>query len=248
MNQEPLMQNIVEFVDFVKRENPDLNEMCQFSVIRTFGFLKASSMFGAVLESNGQIRTTGQFGFSQEVMKSWEEQTISDSTPTTDALKTNNIVWIGEKNEWEREYPHVAKYGLDITANAFITWPITVRGSYMSVLGICLQTAAAPSPSLISFFETIGGVVALQLSQSDRFPTTSEEDRIIALMNLFTRRQRDVMSLVSDGLTNVQIANELGFSESTIRQETMRIYEILGATGRADAVRMYRSAGVRKVS
>jgi DNA-binding NarL/FixJ family response regulator len=67
-------------------------------------------------------------------------------------------------------------------------------------------------------------------------------------MNLFSRRQRDVMHLISEGLTNPQIATELGFSESTIRQETMRIYEILGATGRADAVRMYRSMGQRKIS
>ena len=71
---------------------------------------------------------------------------------------------------------------------------------------------------------------------------------MLTKLNLFTRRQRDVIHLVAEGLTNTQIATELGFSESTIRQETMRIYEILGATGRADAVRMYRAVGARKVS
>jgi DNA-binding CsgD family transcriptional regulator len=248
MTDSQLMPNIVEFLDFVKRENPDLNEMCQFAVIRTFGSIGATSMFGAVLEPDGLIRPQGQFGFSQEVMKSWEVSSITDSTPTTDALKTNNIVWVGEKSEWEREYPHLTKYGLDMTANAYVTWPITVRGSYMSVLGLCLNRSLAPTPGLISFMETIGGIIALQLSQSERTSTSSEEDRVTALMNLFSRRQRDVMHLVSEGLTNPQIATELGFSESTIRQETMRIYEILGATGRADAVRMYRSIGQRKIS
>ncbi len=247
MSESELMQNVVEFVDFVKRENPDLNEMCQFAVIRTFGFIGATSMFGAVLEPDGFVRPLGQFGFSQEVSESWKQSSINDLTPTTDALKTNNIVWVGEKSEWEREYPHLAKYGLDMTANAYVTWPITVRGSYMSVLGLCLNRSLGPTPALISFMETIGGIIALQLSQSDKASTTSEEDRISALMNLFSRRQRDVMHLISEGLTNPQIATELGFSESTIRQESMRIYEILGASGRADAIRMYRSLGAKRV-
>lgn len=247
MSEPELMQNVVEFIDFVKRENPDLNEMCQFAVIRTFGFIGATSMFGAVLEPDGFVRPLGQFGFSQEVSESWKQSSINDSTPTTDALKTNNIVWVGEKSEWEREYPHLAKYGLDMTANAYVTWPITVRGSYMSVLGLCLNRSLGPTPALISFMETIGGIIALQLSQSDKASTTSEEDRISALMNLFSRRQRDVMHLISEGLTNPQIATELGFSESTIRQESMRIYEILGASGRADAIRMYRSLGAKRV-
>ena len=237
------MQNILEFIDFVKRENPDLNEMCQFSVVRTFGFLGATSMFAAVLEPDGVIRPLGQFGFSQEVMDSWETSSITESTPTTDALKTNNIVWVGEKSEWEREYPHLMNYGLDMTANAYITWPITVRGSYMSVLGLCLDKSMGPTPGYISFIETIGGIIALQLSQSRKSTTTAEEDRVSGLINLFSRRQRDVMHLVTEGLTNPQIANELEFSESTIRQETMRIYEILGASGRADAIRIFRSIG-----
>ena len=68
----PLMQNISELIAYVQQEDPSLDELCQFAVIRTFNFLQATAMFGATLESDGTIRPKGQFGFSTEVMKSWK--------------------------------------------------------------------------------------------------------------------------------------------------------------------------------
>jgi DNA-binding CsgD family transcriptional regulator len=242
------MENVGELISFIQREDPSLEEMCQFSVIRTFNFLGATAMFEAALDSDGTIRTVGQFGFSAEVMKSWSVSSINEEIPTADALKTNNIIWVADMNGWTSDYPHLAKYEMDWTTKTFIAWPITVRGAHMSVLGLCLDGVEAPTPGLISFFETVGGIFALQLSKSTRVNATALEDEMVTKLNLFTRRQRDAMRLMAEGLTNTQIGIELGFSESTIRQETMRIYEILGATGRADAVRMYRSVGARKVS
>ena len=238
---QPLIPLITDFVDFIKRENPNLDQMCQFAVIRTFSFLESISMFGAKLEPTGVIRPIGQFGFSKETMKSWETSHIDDDIPTADALRTNNIIWVADKNQWMKDYPHLEKYSLDMSARTFIAWPITIRGAYMSVLGTTHNAVIKPTPDLISLFETIGGLIALQLSQQSASLQNNEHDRITALIGLFTRRQRAVLNLVSEGLTNTQIAKELGFSDSTIRQETMRIYEILGASGRADAVKLFRS-------
>lgn len=240
-HNDPLMVNVSELLNFIQAKDPDIDELCQFAVIRTFNFLGAISMFGASLDSTGVIRPIGQFGFKPEVMQSWSHSTIEEDLPTADALKTNNIIWLADKAQWDRDYPHLAKYELEYTANTFVAWPISVRGSYMTVLGLCINRVESPTPSLISFFETVGGIFAMQLSQKVAPAVTPEEDQINALINLFTRRQRDILHLVAEGLTNIQIGGELGFSESTIRQETMRIYEILGASGRADAIRMYRA-------
>ena len=242
-NQIPLMENLSELISFVQSERPNLDELCKFAVTRTFNFFDATAMFGASLESDGTISPMGQFGFSEEIMKSWSTSSINEEIPTADALKTNNIVWLADKDAWARDYPNLAKYENDFTTNTFIAWPISVRGAYMSVLGLCARGVYPPSPTLISFFETVGGIFAMQLSQSASTKTTAEADHVSTQYSLFTRRQRDVIRLVADGLTNQQIGSELGFSESTIRQETMRIYEILGAAGRADAVKMFRQLG-----
>ncbi len=241
LDEYPLMNNISELISYVQVENPSVDQLCQFAVLRTFSFLKATALFGSTLESDGIIKPIGQFGFSHEVMQSWSQSSIDEDIPTADALKTNNIVWLADKSEWELSYPHLPEYENDITANSFVAWPISVRGSYMSVLGICLGQSVPPTPTLISFFETVGGIFAIQLSQTMNKQVTPSQEHIHALKNLFTKRQREVLTLVADGYTNLEIGQELGFSESTVRQETMRIYEILGATGRSEAIAIYRS-------
>jgi len=42
--------------------------------------------------------------------------------------------------------------------------------------------------------------------------------------------------LISEGFTNREIADQLSFSVSTIRAETVAIYRILEVDGRAEAV------------
>lgn len=240
MNEElPLIPNLGEFVSFVQRENPSLDQMCQFAILRTFNFMEGFAFFAASLGPDGIITPMGQYGFSPEVMGSWQRSSIDEDIPTADALKTNNIIWVADKESWLRDYPHLAQYQNDFTTNTFIAWPVSIKGAYLSVLGLCARKEFAPTPALISFFETIGGLIALQLSQKT-ISQNGDLEEVKNLFAIFTRRQREVIHLMKDGLTNTQIANELGFSESTIRQETMRIYEILGAKGRADAVRIYR--------
>lgn len=50
-----------------------------------------------------------------------------------------------------------------------------------------------------------------------------------------SERQLEILRLMSAGKTNAAIARELGYSESTVRQETMVIYRALGVDGREGA-------------
>lgn len=51
---------------------------------------------------------------------------------------------------------------------------------------------------------------------------------------LLSSREERVLALIREGKTNAQIAFELGYSESLIRQETVSIYRKLGVNGRKD--------------
>ena len=51
-----------------------------------------------------------------------------------------------------------------------------------------------------------------------------------------TDREREVFYLLSRGMTNVQIADELSLSEKTVRNYVSRIYEIIGVHERAQLV------------
>jgi len=54
------------------------------------------------------------------------------------------------------------------------------------------------------------------------------------------------LSNIQDGQVNLEIAKELMLSESTIRQETVRIYRALGVGNRQEAVKKAQSLGIIK--
>jgi DNA-binding CsgD family transcriptional regulator len=60
----------------------------------------------------------------------------------------------------------------------------------------------------------------------------------------FSSRQRLILVGMADGNTNHELALELGFSVSTIRHETMAIYQALGVSDRKEAALVARSLGV----
>jgi len=61
-----------------------------------------------------------------------------------------------------------------------------------------------------------------------------------------TSRQLKILELMADGMVNVEIARELMLSESTIRQETVRIYRALGVPNRGEAAKKGRALGLIK--
>ena len=83
-----------------------------------------------------------------------------------------------------------------------------------------------------------------RISLSEDVPGTDaiKEDRGVYL----TKRQIVILELISEQMTNMQIARALGYSESTIRHESMRIYQLLQVNGRREAVAEGRKLGVIK--
>ena len=63
-----------------------------------------------------------------------------------------------------------------------------------------------------------------------------------------TSRQIKILELMAEGMVNVEIARELMLSESTIRQETVRIYRALGVPNRGEAAKKGRALGLIKRS
>jgi DNA-binding NarL/FixJ family response regulator len=59
-----------------------------------------------------------------------------------------------------------------------------------------------------------------------------------------TGRETEVLSLLARGLANKQIAAELGISEHTVKFHVSSIYGKLGATNRAEAVRLGARRGL----
>ena len=233
------LPKIDELLSYIRTSNPDPMALCQFLVLRTFEEIKPKSVHFQRIEPDGRIVHFAQFGFSQGELDSWSTITVNDQVPSADAIKHNDMVWLADRENWIRDYPNVVAHYLPPDAQTYATWPVTVRGHYMTLIGLTLNQSLPLTPELRSCLEIVGGLVGLHLSMEE--VAAHAQAREVTPWDLLTRRHRDILAMIADGLTNVQIATELGFSESTIRQDTIKIYEILGVSGRKEAAKAYRS-------
>ena len=61
-------------------------------------------------------------------------------------------------------------------------------------------------------------------------------------LSVLGERQRAVVELVAEGLSNAEVARELYLSESTVKQHLRRVYRALGVKNRREAAAALRSA------
>lgn len=139
-----------------------------------------------------------------------------------------------------------------------VTGPIVSEGMELSVIALPFVSNGVPV-----------GLVCIVVEQKDYKIKISEEMADLFLMlgafyiesldfgNMsngtgsiavnpedLTTRQMTILSHIQNGLVNMEIAKILMLSESTIRQETVRIYRALGAGNRQEAVKKARALGL----
>ena len=76
---------------------------------------------------------------------------------------------------------------------------------------------------------------------------THQEASRQALGNL-TRRELEVVKLLTGGLSNKEIANRLNLAENTIKMHLQNAFRKMGARSRADAVRIALSKNINDLS
>jgi len=78
-------------------------------------------------------------------------------------------------------------------------------------------------------------LMSMELLAGARTPSTDSATRSAAMATL-TSREREVLSLLVQGLANKVIASRLGITEHTVKSHIATVYEKLGARNRAEVV------------
>lgn len=64
----------------------------------------------------------------------------------------------------------------------------------------------------------------------------------IAVLDILSHRQREVLDLVAEGHSNAQIAKKLFLTESTVKQHLRAAYKLLGVKNRTEAARLVQES------
>jgi len=128
---------------------------------------------------------------------------------------------------------------------------LKVRGVTCGVLAIYFATPLTPARAdsvkeivleliaPLSLFLFVRPNIPSLVVAGSGFNTSSEVS-----LSQFSERQLKILQQMATGRTNHEIATALGFSVSTIRHETMRIFQILGVSDRQEAASKARSLGI----
>lgn len=118
--------------------------------------------------------------------------------------------------------------------NDFIIIPIS-NGKSLSGFILLILECGGLSPEEIYQIETIGKVCAFYLiNELLELKSSNPNNKMITQIQ-FSARQIQIINGFVEGKTNHELAEDLGFSVSTIRHETMDIYRLLGASDRKEA-------------
>ena len=231
------MNSISELSQYLARPEITPSLLSQFLILKTLQPLGANQVFISQLHPDGMVRPVDAFGYSEEQMQGWREFPLSESLPVTDAIRNDQLVWLADSADWQRDYPELVKYPGDLASNTFIALSIDIHGAPAGALGIMSQSQVHPTPEFISYISAVGGMVGLYLSRINEGRFAQIVRGNLEMNDAFlTPRQMKILMLMAQEFTNPQIGKELGFSESTVRQETMRIYQILQVSGRKEAI------------
>lgn len=125
--------------------------------------------------------------------------------------------------------------------------PLTKGSDPIGILCLTLSAGAKMnviSPEALSVMSKITGIWLDSLGVNASLNVNGTQSNTSPSPESLTERQLTVLRLMAEGKTNGQIAQELILSESTIRQETVKIYRALGVHARSEAGKRAKHLGI----
>jgi DNA-binding CsgD family transcriptional regulator len=164
--------------------------------------------------------------FGQAELSAWDDSCLAQ------AIRTRKIVV--EKLE----------------TSTLFALPIDLGGVTTGAFLFTLSTEV-PNPifsrETTAMLSSLGGLFmdgkGLSLRPSQQPAAAGNDDDNLPVQEL-TTRQVQIIHYIADGLTNAEIAKHVLLSESTVRQETIRIFRILKCHTRSEAIVKARASGI----
>ncbi len=234
------IRNLFE-ISRIVYNNPTPAELCSLLATRVCPTGEVSKVYLGTLRTDGFFRHVASFGYSLDSGIESLEVPLDSRRPIPDAYKKSTVV-ITKPESVKAEFPDFVQTDLNAPWSAIVAVPM-YGGGYIFVFR--LQGKVED----LQFAEVYFGAIRSLLShyrfeehlhpcgptrnRSTKMPIVDSHKRELFGKEL-TVRQRTIFNLILEGFTNSSIAEQLSYSESLIRQETVVIYAKLGVSGRKE--------------
>ena len=217
---------------FQRRSDPTLDELFVFLSQDTFRDFSVEALFLSVLRANGAIHFPVRYGKNLANFINTPERVLDTQTPGRGAFIDDQLVMCGSFDDYPFYYPQNIETLFPNGFQSSLAIPVPTYGALM----LYSRVSIALDDLTEKFFRLIGEILALHFDAHAYRVNFDKVEFVVEPSDLLplTSRQWAIHEAMLRGLPNGAIAKELSYSESLIRQETMRIYSKLGIRGRKD--------------
>ena len=218
IDEQPVFQ-MLDWLTF-RPSADDLARGLVTDYLRPFGAVKARF---ALLSDDDSLHHIGAYGFGTEFPGKIES--AQEWRGRKDAVK--DVVWNDNFIGWNPDHTIIgaAIRERGISKGSVVIYFDEPVGEHESVLVLATKLVRIIGFYLVTSYPAI--VAPKSASQKSREVSRGD----------FTPRQLQILQGMVEGKTNHELATDLGYSVSTVRHETMRIFQTLGVSDRREAAR-----------
>jgi len=207
--------------------------------------------------SDGSLSASGSFGVSPVLRSALVRLSFWDPLHLAEVVRTEKVIVSATAESGRTQFPHAENTGWG--ALPFIAFPLMGPSRCIGAVAVDFARPLEgdePIKQLALALADILTLYFLVVNQRDRAVNSEEpaavrqprnnSDRrsLTESASELTPRQKTVLLLMSRGMSNTQIAFRVGYSESTVRHETMAIFNHFGVAGRHEAVEIAKVQGL----
>lgn len=247
-------------IDFLRSE-PSPDDVAREAVLQFLAPFDARASVISAVEHDATLRVIGTFGVPERAVQPGY-CSVWDDFPSAAAVRLRRPVVATCADQCALEFPAVRQIGLpDFSVVAI---PLMTSASTVGAMSVYFVSEGSTVQAAEHTIQAIADVYVLYLAsvsinrphacaqdvahccESTAFAITSHTVRTVTKRDL-TSRQYEVLALLSEEMTYDQIASRIGYSHSTVREELMQIYRMLGVHSRREAVREAIQRGILSV-
>lgn len=243
---------VTRLVDFLWSE-PAMEYLARELLLTFLQAFSARSTHIAVLRANACVEVVSGFGVDPWASRDEQIVNLWDDVPSAVAMRNRRTVVAVNRGDFQEMFPSLMDRC--VPTRSLVAVPLCTS---LTTIGAWCVSFESPDyvKEAIGPMETTADVLALYFSgRYNRFdaggslegeptsPAATEQPTAVDSLEL-SERQVTVLRLLAGGFTYDQIARRIGFSNSTVRMELLKMYRMFGVTSRLDAVTKAVSLGL----
>ena len=227
------LSNIANYLTLEK----DLEAAVQHLALNACVSGEPSRFYLARLDSDLTLYHVASFGFGEDFLSKNREFSLLTNPLLNQAIQTESVLIRNRDAQYRKDFANLVETADDAKWKSTIFMPLLPN--YAATLSTQIEI---PDDEVFkNYYVLLKSLFNLYIHQLERAAQTKRGGNSRTKEQLagskLTERQILILELIKEGLTNLAIADKMGYSESLIRQETIVIYQKLGIDGRKDISR-----------